>query len=333
MPTALVVSGGGCKGAFAVGVIDHLVNQLGVQFDFVAGTSTGALMAPLVVTGEIAKLIDVYTSVRTEDILRSRQLTQVLNANSIYDVNPLFDRLKDTISPARASTILNSPIQMVVATVCLQTSEVTYFATGPALNPVSGIPVIRIQNRIELIRAVLASADMPILMPPVQIPKPRGANPIRQYVDGGVREVAPLKIAIDNGATQIFAIVLSPESKPTDDEECRGLLSIAARTISTFIDDVVANDVKLAHLYTDSVKYWLEIKARLIGELGMTEAQAETFLAAPITQNPLSGKRAIALHVIRPLENLADNTLEFDPVAMASMMQKGRDRTKALLGP
>ncbi len=32
-----------------------------------------------------------------------------------------------------------------------------------------------------------------------------------QYVDGGVREVAPLKIAIDHGATKIYAIVLSPE--------------------------------------------------------------------------------------------------------------------------
>lgn len=333
MKRALVVSGGGSKGAFAVGVVDHLVNQLGVQFDFVAGTSTGALIAPLVVTGDIAKLVDIYTSVKTDDILRSRQLSQVLNANSLYDVNPLFDLIQDTITPARAHTILNSKKQMVITTVCLQTSKVTYFASGPALTAIPAVPVIQLTDRTHLMRAVLASADQPILMPPVQIPKPRGANPIRQYVDGGVREVAPLKIAIDNGADVIYAIVLSPDPKPVENKEFKGLFSIAGRTVSTFIDDVASNDVKIAQLYTESVNYWLEVRAKLVADQGMTEALAEAFLAAPATQNPLQGKRPITLHVIRPLAKLADNSLEFDPAEMAVMMQKGRDRTQALLGP
>ena len=47
--TALVISGGGAKGAFAVGVIKHLCSTYRETgwFDVVGGTSTGALISPM----------------------------------------------------------------------------------------------------------------------------------------------------------------------------------------------------------------------------------------------------------------------------------------------
>ncbi|MCK5797226.1 MAG: patatin-like phospholipase family protein, partial [Deltaproteobacteria bacterium] len=42
--TALVVSGGGSKGAFAVGAIEVL-RERGTDFDLICGTSTGSLIA------------------------------------------------------------------------------------------------------------------------------------------------------------------------------------------------------------------------------------------------------------------------------------------------
>lgn len=49
MKNALVISGGGSKGAFAVGAIERL-REAGITWDIVVGCSTGALIAPLVVT-------------------------------------------------------------------------------------------------------------------------------------------------------------------------------------------------------------------------------------------------------------------------------------------
>jgi predicted acylesterase/phospholipase RssA len=66
---ALVISGGGSKGAFAVGVLKYLIGIKGQQYSYIAGTSTGALMAPLAATGEIDKLEDIYTTRNTRDIL------------------------------------------------------------------------------------------------------------------------------------------------------------------------------------------------------------------------------------------------------------------------
>lgn len=68
--TALVVSGGGSKGAFAVGVIKYITeNRPDIQFDTLCGTSTGALMIPLVALGQMSQLEKLYTTNKTENII------------------------------------------------------------------------------------------------------------------------------------------------------------------------------------------------------------------------------------------------------------------------
>ena len=63
MKKALVISGGGCKGAYAVGVLQFLKDHRpeffsGGRFTFESyfGTSTGALIVPLASTGDLALL-------------------------------------------------------------------------------------------------------------------------------------------------------------------------------------------------------------------------------------------------------------------------------------
>ena len=50
---ALVLSGGGAKGAFQVGALQHLIEDRGLDFTIVAGVSTGALQAAMVAQGDI----------------------------------------------------------------------------------------------------------------------------------------------------------------------------------------------------------------------------------------------------------------------------------------
>lgn len=331
--TALVVSGGGSKGAFAIGAIQQLLaDDANLSFDFVAGTSTGALIAPLVVTGEVDHLAQIYTSVTTDQILRSRRLKHLLGANSIFDVGPLNDIIERELNDARAQQILTSPVQMAITTVRLQTGEVTYFTSGttPFAQNV-GTPLQPILNREDLTRAVLASADQPVLMPPIHIPK--SAQPVRQYVDGGVREVAPLRIAIVNGAEVIYAIILSPEKRAPKEQKFQGLVSMAGRTVELFVEDVAANDVRMAQLYNEGLRYWGGVKDRLKSELAIPDAEAENLLTLPAQPNPFAGQREITLHVIRPKKALPTDGLDFDPSVMANMMQLGRDRAHEVVGP
>ncbi|MCB0629115.1 MAG: patatin-like phospholipase family protein [Lewinella sp.] len=48
---ALVISGGGSKGAYAGGVAEYLICDCGRDYDVYVGTSTGGLLAPLLAAG------------------------------------------------------------------------------------------------------------------------------------------------------------------------------------------------------------------------------------------------------------------------------------------
>lgn len=70
---ALVISGGGSKGAFAGGVAEYLIDQMGYQYDLFVGTSTGSLLIPHLALNKVEKIKKVYTSG---------------NQNSIFSKNP-----------------------------------------------------------------------------------------------------------------------------------------------------------------------------------------------------------------------------------------------------
>ena len=53
---AIVLSGGGAKGAFQAGVLDALITDRKVSFDIAVGTSTGAIQATAVAQDDIPRL-------------------------------------------------------------------------------------------------------------------------------------------------------------------------------------------------------------------------------------------------------------------------------------
>src|ERR671923_797210 len=80
---ALVMSGGGAKGAFELGAIDYLVNDRKLDFDVIAGVSVGSLNAVLLAQGQgfqglqqqVKRLKDVWFGIRgNDDIYRTRLL-------------------------------------------------------------------------------------------------------------------------------------------------------------------------------------------------------------------------------------------------------------------
>ena len=65
---ALVISGGGSKGAFAGGVAQYLMQELGYNYDLFLGTSTGSLLISHLALQKIQKIKEVYTSVDQDSI-------------------------------------------------------------------------------------------------------------------------------------------------------------------------------------------------------------------------------------------------------------------------
>jgi NTE family protein len=224
MKRALVVSGGGCKGAFAVGAIQWLL-ELGLWWDTYIGTSTGALIVPLVAAGEfeLAKLI--YSNVRTSQLLRKYCCLTLPWRAALYSDKGLIRIIERNYSVELHRKLNSSRSEVLVCTVSLNSGDICYWSP-------------KAMSREEFMRAMAASASEPGLMAPKQI-KAGG----EYHVDGGVREIAPIKEAMECGATSIEAIVLEPETHETVKEAFTRLVPILGRTLSLMILETRENDI------------------------------------------------------------------------------------------
>nr|WP_294923556.1 patatin-like phospholipase family protein [uncultured Flavobacterium sp.] len=79
---ALVISGGGSKGAFAGGVAQYLLQIKKHEYDLLLGTSTGSLLIPHLALGNIEKIHSVYTNV---------------NMSKIFNICPFVVKVKDGV--------------------------------------------------------------------------------------------------------------------------------------------------------------------------------------------------------------------------------------------
>ena len=64
---ALVLSGGGAKGSYEIGVWKAL-RQLGIKFDIVTGTSAGAINGALIVQGSYFKALSIWNKLNFNNI-------------------------------------------------------------------------------------------------------------------------------------------------------------------------------------------------------------------------------------------------------------------------
>ena len=68
---ALVISGGGSKGAFAGGLAEYLIKVCKQDYKLFIGSSTGSLLVPLLSIGEIERLKKAITTVTQKDIFNN----------------------------------------------------------------------------------------------------------------------------------------------------------------------------------------------------------------------------------------------------------------------
>ena len=190
---AVVLSGGGAKGAFQVGVLDALVNKHGVKPSIVVGTSTGAIQALGVAQNSVSELVGVWSGIKGNgDIYKDRAgvLSAFLGEKAMYNTAPLKKLLKDFYDPAKLAA---SGIELRLGVVSLQSGQ---FRTID-------------QHVPDLYNWVYASCAMPVFFDPLQ------TSDKQQWVDGGVRDVTPLGAALELNPSGVLVIRASPSNKPS----------------------------------------------------------------------------------------------------------------------
>jgi NTE family protein len=224
----LVLTGGGARAAYQVGVLQALAELWPARhspFRILAGVSAGAINAISVATGvdefrvASARLADTWRSLTPDRVYRtdvtglvgigSRWIKDLSaggllgssKINYLLDTAPLGKLLAETLPISRLSSLQRSGALRGVAV------SATSYATGLAVSFFDGAKDIEqwsrttrvgIRQRLRLPH-VLASAAIPFFFPPVKI---RGFY----YGDGCVRMHTPLSPAIHLGAQRILAI-------------------------------------------------------------------------------------------------------------------------------
>jgi NTE family protein len=254
MPTkkpkrAVVLSGGGARGAYEAGVLrfilDDLPQRTGItpDFEIVSGTSVGAIHACfLAATADETenrgqRLVEIWDRMRVQEIFNFTVRDFFKLPRRLLGVKHVAKMLRDGQRPDRLYGLLDTePLERLVLqsipwkgirrnirtgridTVCVAATQV---ATGravvfcdshrPELPAWANVSNIRMQRiRLSPLHA-LASAAIPLLFPSVRV----GA---RYYADGGLRLNTPLAPAVRLGADRILVIGLTHDTGPTTSE-------------------------------------------------------------------------------------------------------------------
>lgn len=194
MSRALVLSGGGNRGALQAGALEVLLAE-GLSFDLLVGTSVGAINAAYLaadLSGEQGRrLVGIWRGLRGRDIfpdpLHQRAINLLLRRDHLYAPVGL-RRLLERHLPYRR--LEEATVPLVVVATELSTGEERRLSRGP------------------VIEAVLASAAIPGIFPPV-------AWEGERLIDGGVVANVPVAAAIAAGATDLWVLdVTGPCSVP-----------------------------------------------------------------------------------------------------------------------
>jgi patatin-like phospholipase/acyl hydrolase len=184
----LSIDSGGIRGIIPAIALVKLENTTGKLtrdiFSFVAGTSTGAILAAAITAGVPAtRILDFYVN-RTREIFTTSPLKwlKLIFFGSMYSVEKLRDLIGEAIDPNRTWTLNDSPIDILLTAKRISDGMPWYFVRDNPMN--SGCT-----GRLGLVDCTTASAAAPTYFEPWTITEsstPPQCEIVGTLVDGAV---------------------------------------------------------------------------------------------------------------------------------------------------
>jgi len=267
---ALVLAGGGARGAYEMGALSVLLPELeraGSRPTLVVGTSIGALNAAFVASMAdraseelVAEGERIWREVRYGQVLRGvgslRGLGRLgaylgevaglpVRTSSLLDPEPLKETIPALVPFDRlAANVAEQLVDAAVVATSASSSRSVVFHTqkrSPDRDDKRGIDYVQTDLRAEHVRA---SAAIPVLFPAVRVETPSRARD--WYFDGGTRLNTPIKPAISLGADRVVVIGLNSIAgrgrRPHDLQP--DLAEGASQLVQAVLVDPLLNDIQ-----------------------------------------------------------------------------------------
>ncbi|UAB86255.1 patatin-like phospholipase family protein [Zunongwangia sp. SCSIO 43204] len=248
---ALVISGGGSKGAFAGGVAQYLMEAEKKKYDLFLGTSTGSLLIPHLAEGNISKVYDLYTNVNQRKIFSLNPFIVKKKEGREYVTINYFNMFWQFLKKKRTFGESKNLLRHIRRNFSEENFESLKSNVGDVVITVSNLS----KNRVEYKSIHECSYDdfcEWIWISCNYIPFMSLANKNGfEYADGGLGCVVPIREAIKRGATEVDAIILEAENMEYNKVLGKNPFSLMLNLYSFVLDQVEYHDViegKLAAL-------------------------------------------------------------------------------------
>ena len=199
--TALVLGGGGAKGAYEVGAIAAL-DELGIKAGSVFGTSVGALHAAMYAQGSMDAAAALWDNIRLSDVVSEESLAIADDAENIFD-HP--EKLLEFITRyAQKKGVDVSPLTDILHKL-IDEDKIRRSGVHLGIVTTRFPSLAMVEKRLEemetgsLIAWLMASASCFPIFPMKQVGGDR-------YIDGGFCDNTPVEMAVRSGARDIVAI-------------------------------------------------------------------------------------------------------------------------------
>src|SRR4051812_7292265 len=279
---ALVLAGGGARGAYEVGALSVLfpaLDEAGLRPRMVVGTSVGAVNGTYVasrahepVERVTAEGEEIWRGLRWDQVARPLASPGALERLALYlgeiagvpgaevpallDPAPLAETLAETVSFEQIHRNVDDGLleaAAVVGTSALTSRSVVFHDGGepPGDDAIRGIDYVSTALAPEHARA---SAAIPGLFPAVRVERPEPAA--GWYFDGGTRLNTPIKPALALGADRVVIVALNsivPAAPRLAGNDRPDALEGAAQLIQAVLVDPLVHDVRTLAMVNEMV--------------------------------------------------------------------------------
>lgn len=208
---ALVISGGGSKGAFAGGVAQFLIEELGREYDIFVGTSTGSLLISHLALGKIDKIKNIYSSVDENSIfsvcpykIRKKYGADIITLNH-------FNILKNFIKGRKTFGESENLRKLIGDSITREEFDELKAGSKNVVVTVSNLSLNQVEYKSindfgyqEFLDWIWISSNY---TPFMSLVRKNGC----EYADGGLGSLVPIEEAIQLGASEVDVVVLHTE--------------------------------------------------------------------------------------------------------------------------
>nr|WP_297788578.1 patatin-like phospholipase family protein [uncultured Allomuricauda sp.] len=245
---ALVISGGGSKGAFAGGVAQFLIQEAKHDYDLFVGTSTGSLLISHLALNKLDKIKNIYSNVNQDSIfnncpfiIKKKHGVEIIAINH-WNVIKNFIRGKKTfgesenlrklirrsITVEEFNELKQGKIDVVVTVSNLSLNQVEYKSINDCTYD-------------EFIDWIWISSNY---TPFMSLAKKNGC----EYADGGLGTLVPIEEALNRGATEVDVVVLHTEVNHLNRMSTKNPFDLITTIFGFMLDRIENQNIRIGKL-------------------------------------------------------------------------------------